>query len=91
MRSPPWSTGSTGDLVKRKLLPGLFHLAVAGMMPAHYRIVGSGRPEGAPNADGFRAHVRAALTEFGRRELTDANWEPFAGNLSFAPASTEAS
>jgi len=27
--------GATGDLAKRKLLPGLFHLAVAGMMPEH--------------------------------------------------------
>jgi glucose-6-phosphate 1-dehydrogenase len=81
--------GATGDLAKRKLLPGLFHLAVAGMMPAHYRIVGSSRPEGAPNADGFRAQVRAALAEFGRRELTDESWEPFARNLSFAPATTQ--
>lgn len=55
------------------------------MMPTHYRIVGSGRPD----AEGFRCHVRAALAEFGRRELTEENREPFAGNLSFAPASTE--
>ncbi len=81
--------GATGDLAKRKLLPGLFHLAVAGMMPAHYRIVGTGRPEGAPDADGFRSQVRAALAEFGRRELSDENWQPFARSLSFAAASTE--
>jgi len=36
--------GATGDLAKRKLLPGLFHLAAAGMMPERYRIVCSGRP-----------------------------------------------
>jgi glucose-6-phosphate 1-dehydrogenase len=58
------------------------------MMPAHYRIVGSGSPEGAPNAEGFRSQVRAALAEFGRRELSDENWEPFARALSFAPASS---
>jgi glucose-6-phosphate 1-dehydrogenase len=81
--------GATGDLARRKLLPGLFHLAVAGMMPAHYRIVGSGRPEGAPSAERFRSRVRAALAEFGRRELTHENWEPFARNLSFAVASAE--
>jgi glucose-6-phosphate 1-dehydrogenase len=81
--------GATGDLAKRKLLPGLFHLAVAGMMPAHYRIVGSGSPEGAPDTEGFRAHVRAALTEFGRGEITAEQWEPFARNLSFAPATSE--
>jgi len=81
--------GATGDLAKRKLLPGLFHLAVAGMMPQRYRIVGSGRPDGAMDTNGFRAHVRDALTEFGRQELTDENWKPFAGSLSFAPASAE--
>ena len=81
--------GATGDLAKRKLLPGLFHLAVAGMMPARYRIVGSGSPEGAPDAEGFRSQVREALAEFGRRELSDENWQPFADRLSFAPATAE--
>ena len=32
--------GATGDLAARKLLPGLLHLAMTGMMP-DYRIVGS--------------------------------------------------
>jgi glucose-6-phosphate 1-dehydrogenase len=59
------------------------------MMPANYRIVGSGRPEGAPDADAFRSYVRAALAEFGRRELSDENWQPFARTLSFAAATTE--
>jgi glucose-6-phosphate 1-dehydrogenase len=81
--------GATGDLAKRKLLPGLFHLALAGMMPERYRILGSGRPDGAPNSEGFRAHVRDALTEFGRHELTEENWRPFAERLSFAPAAAE--
>jgi glucose-6-phosphate 1-dehydrogenase len=79
--------GATGDLAKRKLLPGLFHLAAAGMMPERYRIVGSGRPDGAPDAEGFRSHVKEALEQFGRKELSDENWRPFADSLSFAPAS----
>ena len=33
--------GATGDLAKRKLLPGMFHLAAAGLMPERYRIIGS--------------------------------------------------
>jgi glucose-6-phosphate 1-dehydrogenase len=81
--------GATGDLAKRKLLPGLFHLAVAGMMPERYRIVGSGRPDGASDAEGFRSHVRDALTQFGRREVCDENWGSFAERLSFAPATAE--
>ena len=81
--------GATGDLAKRKLLPGLFHLAAAGMMPERYRIVGSGRPDGAPDAEGFRSRVKEALEQFGRKELTDENWAPFGERLSFAPASAE--
>ncbi len=81
--------GATGDLAKRKLLPGLFHLAAAGMMPDRYRIVGSGRPDGAPDVEGFRSHVKESLEQFGRKELTDENWAPFAERLSFAPASAE--
>ena len=32
--------GALGDLSQRKLLPGLFHLEQARLMPADYRIVG---------------------------------------------------
>jgi glucose-6-phosphate 1-dehydrogenase len=81
--------GATGDLARRKLLPGLFHLAVGGMMPERYRIIGSGRIGGAMDTAGFRSHVYEAIAQFGRRELTDADWEPFAASLSFAPASAD--
>ncbi len=40
--------GATGDLAKRKLLPGLFHLAAAGLLPQGYRIIGSAPAAGAP-------------------------------------------
>ena len=32
-----------GDLAKRKLLPGLFHLHTAGLMPEGFRIIGTSR------------------------------------------------
>ncbi|MGI8449998.1 MAG: glucose-6-phosphate dehydrogenase, partial [Streptosporangiaceae bacterium] len=78
--------GVTGDLARRKLLPGLFHLAVAGLMPRRYRIVGSAPPGGAAGAAGFADLVRQALEEFGRKEVTDEAWGIFGGALSFAPA-----
>ncbi|HEY1466420.1 MAG TPA: hypothetical protein VGF11_05140, partial [Acidimicrobiales bacterium] len=49
--------GATGDLAKRKLLPGLFHLDVAGLMPEHYRIVGSAPAGTGTDADGFGDYV----------------------------------
>ena len=35
--------GATGDLAKRKLLPGMFHLARVGLMPERFRIIGAAR------------------------------------------------
>jgi glucose-6-phosphate 1-dehydrogenase len=81
--------GATGDLARRKLLPGLFHLAAAGLMPERYRVVGCGRPTGAPDTEGFRAHALDAVRQFGRSEITDENWASFAANLTFVPAAAE--
>ncbi|MGI8491736.1 MAG: glucose-6-phosphate dehydrogenase [Acidimicrobiales bacterium] len=76
--------GATGDLARRKLLPGLFHLAVAGLMPHRYRIVGSAPPGEVSDTEGFANVVHRALVDFGRREVTDEAWEGFEGALSFA-------
>ena len=32
--------GVTGDLARRKILPGAFHLFVAGLMPKDFRVIG---------------------------------------------------
>ena len=32
--------GATGDLAKRKLLPGWFHLYAAGLLPKEFRLIG---------------------------------------------------
>src|SRR3954453_5511470 len=66
--------GATGDLARRKLLPGLFHLATAGFIPG-CRIVGVSLD--ALDADGFRASARASLDEFATRKLGDAEWAAF--------------
>ncbi len=78
--------GATGDLAKRKLFPGLFHLFAAGLMPAEFRIIGSGRH--APGSDDdFRELVRDALEEFGRRNVSSELWEQFSKRLSFVASS----
>jgi glucose-6-phosphate 1-dehydrogenase len=35
--------GATGDLAKRRLFPGLYHLAAADRLPDEYAVIGSGR------------------------------------------------
>jgi len=73
--------GASGDLAKRKLLPGLFHLNEAGLMPRDFRIVGCSRNP--LRDDEFRALAREAVKTFGRRPATGASWDPFAEKLSY--------
>ncbi len=74
--------GATGDLARRKLLPGLFHLATAGFMPGS-RIIGVSLD--AMDADGFRAVAREALDQFGSRKVADGDWSSFADMLDYVP------
>jgi glucose-6-phosphate 1-dehydrogenase len=74
--------GATGDLARRKLLPGLYHLVSAGFIPG-CRIVGVSLDT--MDADGFRHFTRAALDEFFARKLNDADWDAFARCLDYVP------
>ena len=76
--------GATGDLAKRKLLPGLFHLAASGLMPDRYQIIGVSRRH--LTDEQFREQARQAIAESGIREPTGETWQTFAGKLSFASA-----
>ncbi len=81
--------GATGDLAKRKLLPGLYHLFVAGLLPEGFRIIGSSPPQFALSDEDFRAHARDAVSQFGNTKPTSPKWEEFAAALSFGTASPE--
>jgi len=76
--------GATGDLAKRKLLPGLFHLVRTGFIP-DCRIVGVSLDE--IDTEKFRALAKAALDEFATREAEDADWANFAPLLAYVPLS----
>jgi glucose-6-phosphate 1-dehydrogenase len=78
--------GARGDLAKRKLWPGLFHLAQAGLMPDEFRVIGTGRH--APDSD-IATEVREALEKKGSGTLTDEAWSAFAEKLSFQTSSAE--
>jgi glucose-6-phosphate 1-dehydrogenase len=74
--------GATGDLARRKLLPGLFHLSSAGFIPG-CQIIGLSLDE--LDAEGFRGFARKALDEFSTRKFTEAAWDTFAGTLDYVP------
>ena len=80
--------GATGDLAKRKLLPGLFHLAAAGLLPHNYRIIGSSPARFALSTEEFRAHAKQAAQDFciSKPDTEVDCWTEFQRHLSFAPA-----
>ena len=55
--------GGTGDLARRKILPGLFRRFCAGQMPPEARIIGASRKD--MDAAGYRDLIAAAIEEFG--------------------------
>src|SRR5882757_11379474 len=74
--------GATGDLARRKLLPGLFHLSSSGFIPG-CRIIGVSLDD--LDGDGFRKFAREALAEFSTRKVPDADWAAFASHLQYLP------
>jgi glucose-6-phosphate 1-dehydrogenase len=74
--------GATGDLARRKLLPGLFHLSSAGFIPG-CRIIGVSLDE--LDATSFRKLAWDALTEFSTRPVADAAWQAFSSSLQYVP------
>jgi glucose-6-phosphate 1-dehydrogenase len=87
--------GATGDLSRRKLLPGLFHLAETGLLPDGYRIVGASHQD--LSDDEFRDFARGASEQFGVLKPSDrsCDWQAFAQRSSyvgggFGPGSSDA-
>lgn len=78
--------GATGDLARRKLLPGLYHLASKGFIPG-CRIVGVSLDD--LDVEGFRRIARAALDE-SNRKVTESDWANFAQSLDYVPLSAGA-
>ena len=54
--------GGTGDLARRKILPGLYRRHLDGQMPEDARIIGAAR--GDMDTDGYRVFVESAVREF---------------------------
>ncbi len=74
--------GATGDLAKRKLLPGMFHLQQVGLMPERFRIVGAARRD--IGDEGFRDLARQSVGESSREPGDPQAWKTFEESLSFA-------
>jgi glucose-6-phosphate 1-dehydrogenase len=76
--------GATGDLAKRKLIPGLAYLDQSALAPA-IRVVGTSLENFTD--DEFRAVAKKAIDSFGSRRPTDEQWRSFAGKICYIPQS----
>ncbi len=76
--------GGTGDLARRKILPGLFRRYCSGQMPKDARIIGAARSEF--DHDGYRTFVREAIEEFGGVDKAGCTeLDSFLGQLFYTP------
>ncbi|GAW56455.1 glucose-6-phosphate 1-dehydrogenase [Nocardioides sp. PD653] len=76
--------GATGDLARRKLLPGMLRLWEAGLLEDS-RIVGTSLED--IDTETFVKIARTSCDEFGHGPVDEARWEPFAELLSYVPQS----
>jgi glucose-6-phosphate 1-dehydrogenase len=73
--------GASGDLAKKKVIPALYNLAVAGLLPRRYCLIGFSMD--AWDDEAFRALARSSIETYSRTPLDEGVWKPFAESLSF--------
>jgi glucose-6-phosphate 1-dehydrogenase len=62
--------GASGDLTHRLLVPALYNLAVAGLLPDAFALIGVARSESSSEA--FRADLEKSLPKFATRKIDAA-------------------
>ena len=77
--------GGGGDLAKRKLLPAVYNLALDGVLPAHFAVLGFAKSE--LNDDTFRQFAREGVEKYSRRSLDPAHWPEFERSLYYMSGS----
>src|SRR5260370_22931471 len=78
--------GASGDLAHRKLVPGLYNLAVGAHLPAAFGIVGVSKSE--YTHDEFAKEMREAVGKFSRtKPIDDEVWQDFAAGMRYVAGS----
>ncbi|MCW0216454.1 MAG: glucose-6-phosphate dehydrogenase [Pseudonocardia sp.] len=74
--------GATGDLAKRKLIPGMAYLMQSSLAP-DIRVVGTAMED--ITTEDFRTLARAAIASFGTHAMDDETWAKFSDRLTYVP------
>ncbi|HEV8516548.1 MAG TPA: glucose-6-phosphate dehydrogenase [Candidatus Limnocylindrales bacterium] len=73
--------GATGDLTHRKLIPALYNLHRAGLLPPETLVLGFARR--AYDDDSYRDEMKKAVEEHSRSPVEPAIWEEFARRIHY--------
>ncbi len=73
--------GASGDLSRRKLLPALYNLAAAGLLPGRGSIIGLA--PGDLDDERFRELARESIGQFSRTNIEEDSWARLASRLAF--------
>src|SRR5580700_8760457 len=74
--------GASGDLTRRKLIPGLYNLACVGCMNPQFEVLGVGRTE--MSDEEFRAKMRESVSKSSdTRDFNDQHWKEFEQRLHY--------
>jgi glucose-6-phosphate 1-dehydrogenase len=74
--------GASGDLCRKKLMPALYNLALGGLLPPDFAVVGMARRP--LTNEQFRAQMREAVDQNSRTGATNPEvWEDFARRIFY--------
>ncbi len=74
--------GASGDLTHRKLIPALYNLAVDGLLPKNFSVIGFARK--AKTDDEFRAEAYEGVKQFSRsKPVNEEVWAKFSQLLHY--------
>ena len=82
--------GATGDLAAKKIAPALYNLAMAGLLPEQFAVLGLGR-KSRPD-DEFRNMMHQAVQDYSRNKPIDENvWRKLASSWHYQPLKADSS
>jgi len=74
--------GASGDLTRRKLIPGLYNLACTGCMNPQFEVLGVGRTE--MSSEEFRSRMRESASQSSdARDFNESQWKNFERRLHY--------
>src|SRR5437016_74251 len=77
--------GGSGDLSSRKLLPAIYNLALDGVLPTNFAVVGFAIDD--LDDEKFRAFAKAGIEKFSRRPIVPQHWADYEKSLFYVRGS----